>query len=350
MIDPVSSHSFYKIIGEVGSEDRLLTAIMAVLLVAIVGLITGPVGGNANPLLWNVVDRVFGGLARKTYNTDRSPSSLAFRGGFFTIFYIVLAFSIGAGFHLLNRSYPLAGFTEPVLLSLVLTGGTVWFALNKLYHALAEGKKLTKGSYLPIAVSTRNNLNTTDDFGITRVGVGYMAQIFDKGLIAPIFWYLVGGVPLAYLYAGIMAARWGLGKEGFAKGLGNMALWLERLFGFFPYLISTLFVVAAALFTPGAQLSRAVPGLFGSAGRAPYNEGGLPVTATAWALKISLGGPVEDLDGSVLKRTWVGPKDASAKVDKAQLRRALYMSVMAYVLVVAAMIAGIVAWRYFGLA
>jgi adenosylcobinamide-phosphate synthase len=345
MMDQLSSHSFDKIIGEVASEDRLLTAIFAILLAACVGLITGPVGGNANPALWNFVDRIFGGLARKTYNTDRSPSSLAFRGGFFTILYIVLAFAIGAGFHLLNRNFPLAGFTEPILLSLVMGGGAVWYSLNKLFHALAEGKKLTKGSYLPIAVSTRSNLNTTDDFGITRVGVGYMAQIFDKGLVAPLFWFLIGGVPLAYLYAGIMAARWGLAKDGFAKGLGDAAMWLERLFGFFPYLISSLFMAVAALFTPGAQLSRAVPGFFGSAGRAPYAEGGLPVTAVAWALKISLGGPVEDLDGSVVKRSWVGPKNASAKVDKGQLRRALYMSVMAYVLVVSALIAGIVLHR-----
>lgn len=346
----IADHSIEKILGEIASEDRLLTAIIAVLLVSIGGLITGPVAGNANPLLWNVVDRLFGGIARKTYNTDRSPSSLAFRGTFFTILFVVLSAAIGAGFHMLNRLHPLAGFTEPILLSLVMTGGTVWFALNKLYHALAEGKKLTKGSYLPIAVSTRNNLNTTDDYGITRLGVGYMAQIFDKGLIAPLFWFLIGGLPLAYLYAGIAAARWALAKEGFAKGLGNAALWLERLFGFFPYLLSALFMAAAALFTPGAQLSRAIPGFFGSVGRAPYAEGGLPVTAVAWALKVSLGGPVEDLEGSVLKRTWVGPKDASAKVDKGQLRRALYMSVMAYVLVVSAMVAGIVAWRYFGLA
>lgn len=341
----MANHSFYKIIGEIGSEDRLLTAIMAVLLVAVAGLLTGPLKGNANPLLWNVIDRLFGSVARKTYNVDRSPSSLKFRGTIFTVLYILTACAIGAGFHMLSRKFPLSGFTDPILLALVLTGGSVWFSLNKLYHALAEGSKLAPGSYLPIAVSTRSNLNTTDDYGITRIGIGFMTQSFDKALIAPLFWFLIGGVPLAYLYAGIAAARWALAKDGFAKGLGDIALWLERIFGIIPHFIAGLFMSLAALFTPGAQLNRSLPAYFGTEGRALYAEGGLPLNVVAWALKVSLGGPVEDLDGSVIKRTWVGPKDASAKVDKGQLRRAVYMSVMAYVLVVSAMIAGIVLHR-----
>ena len=338
----MTEHSLGKIIGEIGSEDRLLTACIALILVAVIGLLSGPLGANANPFLWNVIDKVFGGVARKTYNVERTPSSLKFRGGFFTVLYILAAVVLGCAAHMVVRWYGFNGFTEPVLLALTLTGGTVWFSLNRLYHALGGAKKLEKGSYRPIAVSTRSNLNSTDDFGITRVGVGFMAQSFDKGVVAPLFWYLIGGMPLAYLYAGIAAARWGLAKDGFAKGLGDMALGLERILGVVPHVIAGLFVAVAALFTPGAQLSRAVPGFFGTTGRAPYHEGGLPVTTTAWALKISLGGPVEDVDGSVLKKAWVGPKDASAKVDKGQLRRAVYLSVMAYVLLAGAMVGGIV--------
>lgn len=334
--------NFDKIISDIGSEDRLLTGVMAVLLVALFGLLTGPVGGNANPFLWNAVDRVFGGAARRSYNVGRSPSSLAFRGTIFTLAMIILAACLGIAAYEMLLRFPLAGFTEPVLLSLTLTGGTIWFALNKLYHALVEGKKLTKGSYYPIAVSTRTDLNSTDDFGITRVGVGFMAVIFDKALVAPLFWYLLGGLPLAYLYAGIAAARWALAKEGFAKGLGDTALWLERIFGFLPYVIASVFMLAAALFTPGAQLSRAVPGLFAGKGQAPYAEGGVLVTIVAWAMNISLGGPVQDIDGSTLKKAWVGSSSATARVDKSHLRRAVYMSVMAYVLIVAALVGGIV--------
>jgi adenosylcobinamide-phosphate synthase len=338
-------HSFDKIMAEAFSEDRLLTAIMAVFVVALIGLLIGSFNRVANPPLWNLCDRLFGGLARKMYNKDRSRSSLAFRGTVFTILYIGVALVLGIGAHAFDRAFPLKGFTEPLVLSLTMTGGAVWYALNTLYHALAEGKALHKGSYYPIAASSRSDLNTTDNYGITRVGIGFMAQSFDKALIAPLFWYLIGGLPLAYLYAGIAAARWGLAKEGFAKGLGNTSLWLERIFGLIPHLLSGIWMACAALFTPGAQLSRAIPGFFSSTGRAPYAEGGLPLTAVAWAMNVSLGGPVRDLEGSALKKAWVGPPNATAKVDKSHLRRVIYMSVMGYVLLVAALIGGLLLHR-----
>ena len=341
----MTSHSFDKIIGEIASEDRLLTAVIALLVIAVLGALIPPPGGNANPILWNLLDRLFGVPARRAYNVSRSPSSLAFRGSIFAILFLLGGAALGAGAHMLVRHYPLSGFSEPILLALTLAAGGVWVALQKLFHALREGKKLTKGSYYPIAVSTRTDLNSTDDYGIARVGIGFMASSFDKALVAPLFWYLIGGIPLAYLYAGIAAARWALAKEGFAKGLGNTSLFLERLFGCLPYIVSSLLMTLAALLTPGAQLSRAVPGILSGQGQAPYAEGGKPVTIVAWAMHISLGGPVLDLDGSALKKAWVGPSGATAKVDKGHLRRAIYMGVMGCFLLGALMVLGIVLHR-----
>ena len=192
----------------------------------------------------------------------------------------------------------------------------------------------------PIAVSTRTDLNSTDDFGITRVGIGFMAVSFDKALIAPLFWYLIGGLPLAYLYAGIAAARWALGQGRVRQRSWRCRPVAGKDIRFVPYLIASKFMIMAALFTPGAQLSRAVPGIF--KGHTPYAEGGALVTIVAWAMNISLGGPVQDLDGSTLKRAWVGAPNATARVDKGHLRRAIYMSIMGYVLLVAALVGGIV--------
>lgn len=337
----MSLYSFDKIISEMASPDRLVSSLIAVALVALVGILTGPLRGNANPGLWGLLDMFFGGIARKTYNTERSHGSLAFRGTFFALLFVTGGLACGIGAHLLEHRYPLGGFLEPLLLSLTLTGGTVWLSLHRLYHALAKSKGQTKASFLPLAVSARADLNTTDDFGIVRTGIGFMAQSFDRGLVAPLVWYLVGGLPLAFFYAALASSRWALAKDGFSKGLGDTALWLEKFFGMIPGLIAGIYLSIAALFTPGARLTRALPGWFAASGRAPYAQGGLAVTATAWALNVSLGGPVHDLDGSVLKKDWVGPAGATAKLDKSYLRRAIYMSLMAYVLVIASLIGGI---------
>ncbi len=339
----MNDHSFSKIIGEIASPDRLMTALIALVITMLFGLLTGPVGGNANPLVWAVGDKFLGGIGRKAYNPDRDPGSLAFRGAIFSLFLILFVSAIGAGLYMLKRKYGMYayGFAEPLLLTFTLSGGAVWAALTRLYRALSEGKQLKQGSFYPIAVSTRTNLNSTDDYGITRVGLGFMAVNFDKGLIAPMFWYIIGGLPLAYLYSGIALARWALAKEGFSKGYGDFALWLERIFGFIPHVIACIILSAAGLFTPKAQMTRAMIGLFSFKNGAPYNEGGLVVTALAWALNVSLGGPVVDRDGSTLKKSWVGSKNASAKVDKSHLKQAIYMSIMAHVLLLSLLVAAL---------
>jgi adenosylcobinamide-phosphate synthase len=332
-------------VTSIASPERIASALLCVLIASGVGFFLKLGSGNAVPILWQVLDRMIGSMARKSYNTQRSFSSLAFRGGFFVSLYIVFALVLAGGAVQLVGFFPLFGFLEPILLMITLSCGAVWSAMLTLYRALGAEQKLTKGSFYPIAVSTRTDLNSTDHFGITRVGIGFMALTFNLGLVAPLFWYLLFGLPGAYLYAAAAAARWGLAKEGFAKGMGDMALKLEAMLGCIPHLFASFLMVLAALFTPTARLTRAVMGCFSSTGRAPYAQGGAILTAVAWALNISLGGPVQDLDGSVLKRDWVGPKTATAKLDRSHLRRAIYLSVMGTVLTAATLISGLFVWR-----
>ena len=350
MISDLISH----ILNNMASPERLNTAMISLVFVSVFGCLFGSFSGNANPFLWVLLDRVFGGLAKKTYKIGRSVSSLHFRGTLILILYIVFTALVTFVVVLLDKTLPLEGFMTPILLTCVLSGGATWSALIKLHRAIrAENQKskanqnLPKGSYYDIAVSTRTNLNTTDTHGIIRGGIGFVSFSLDKGIIAPLFWFVIGGIPAAFIYSGIAAARWSLAKEGFAKGIGSLALTLEGILGFIPQLITTIILAFAALMTPSARLTRTVAGIFSKGtGRASYGEGGLPLTALAWGLGVSLGGPVEDRDGSVLKRAWVGSSKSTAKVEIHHLRIATYLSIMSYILTFALLVAGVMAWKY----
>ncbi len=65
----------------------------------------------------------------------------------------------------------------------------------------------------------------------------------------------------------------------------------------------------------------------------------------AYALNVSLGGPVEDVSGSVLKRAWVGSSGSTARVDRRHLRQAIYMSIMGFVLVFFFVVLGALMWK-----
>ena len=94
----------------------------------------------------------------------------------------------------------------------------------------------------------------------------------------------------------------------------------------------------AALFTPTARLAAALRGFFHRRGHAPYPEGGVALTVTAWALGLSLGGPVRDVEGHALARRWIGPEAASARLNRSALRRVLYLSLMAHILLFACLV------------
>lgn len=316
--------------------ERIYTAMAAIFLVCIVGIFTGPMHGNANPFLWKLVNRGVGMLGSRLNRPQRAVADRAFRGFVLLVIVVFLMFLLGNSLGQLAAQYPLKGLTSVIFLSLALTGGTVWFSLLKLYFAQRDNR-VSRGAFYAIAQSTRTDLTNLDNFGITRVGMGLAVRSFDKGAAGPVFWFLIAGLPGAYIYAGLAALAWRFGQDGNEKAFGSIILALEKLMGFVPSMLAGALVAMAGLFTPTGGMTRAIAALGHGKGRAPYEQGGWPVTALAFSLNVSLGGPSVDLDGLSIRRDWVGPENATAQLENGHLRRALYMSLISYMLLLAAL-------------
>lgn len=321
--------------------ERIPVALMALVVCAVAGMVTGPMHGNANPFYWVLMDGVFGGLGRRLDRTQRKPADLMVRGFALMVAALFLSYFVGQAAELLAAQYPVYGVTHVVLLALTLTVGSAWFGLLRVYGALDKGLKVAPGAYATIARTARTDLSRSDDYGITRVTMAMVARCFDKGLVAPIVFFLILGLPGAYIYACLAFFAWRFGKDGYSKGFGAIPLALEKLLGWVPMTLSGSLMALAGLFTPTGGMTRALKGLTRKDG-APYEEGGLPVTAMAYALDVSLGGPVTDLDGSALARKWVGPSGATARLEAGHLRRALYISMMAHLLLIASLLGAMV--------
>ena len=316
--------------------DRIPYLIIAILLSMVVGMVTGPRDGNANPMIWIWIDKIFGALGDKLDRKERKKADLMFRGFIIMAVAVLLFGVLGEICKMLAVEYAYYGLTHAVLVSLALSGGGVWFVLLRLYFALEKKEDIKKGAFYGIARTSRINLNSTDDYGITRVGMTLAARSFDKGVVAPSLWYLIGGFPAMFVYAAVAALAWRFGKDGFTKGFGAVPLAIEKLLGIVPMMITTLLFSAASVITPVANITKTVFSWVKSG--APYEQGGHPVTALAWALNITLGGPAKDLNASVIKSEWVGPKGATAKVDHKHLKLGIYMNVMAHLLLIAALL------------
>lgn len=317
--------------AQIFEPERLIIAMAALIIVTLGGMVRGALGGNATPFFWHIIDLLFGKIGARMDKPARKRGDLIFRGFILSSVVLAISYLIGRFVDVLGFYYPDYSIIETVGLCLVLTSGAVFAAMGQLYKAL-NAKKVTQGAYYTIARSTRTDLSKVDDFGITRVGMGLALKSFDKGVVAPIIWFLLFGLAGAYLYAGIAAMAWRFGRDGHSNGFGAAALALEKLLGFIPNLFSGILVALAGLLTPTAGMSRAFLGLFRTSGQASYGEGGLPMTAAAYSLNVSLGGPTKDLDGQGIKRGWIGPKGATAQLQAKHLHRVVYISFMAHLL------------------
>lgn len=318
--------------------DRVYTAMAAIMLCAVIGIITGPMHGNAHPFLWKLLNGVFGGVGSRLDRTQRRAGDLMFRGFFLLVLALLAMFTLAEGAVRLAAGYPYKGLADVVLLSLSMSVGTVWFALLRLFFARRDNK-VDRAAILSIAVSSHTDLSQTDLYGVTRAGMALAARAFDKGVVAPVFWFLLAGLPGAYIYAALAAFSWRFGKDGFSKGFGHVPLALEKLAGFVPGALAGVLMALSGLFTPTGGMTRALNAL-GRRGKGytRYEQGGWPVTAMAFALNVSLGGPATDLEGSSLRRDWVGPENATAQLENGHLRRALYMSLIAHMLFLASLL------------
>ncbi len=320
---------------------RLPVAAIALLLSVFFGLMIGPVGGDANPLYWRIISAMVGGLGGRMDKPGRPRGDLILRGFVITVAALLISYAIGEFLKTLVQAFPVWKVTEILALSLLLSSGSLWIVLIKLHRAL-EQKTVGEGTYFALARTARNNLSSVDDFTITRTGMGLAVRGFDKALVAPIVWFLILGLPGAYIYAGLAALTWRFGRDGTSNGFAVIMGALEKLMGMIPSVLAAFLLSLSCVFTPTAMMSRSLKGWNAHKNNAPYAEGGLPLTAVAWGLEVSLGGPATDLDGHVIKRTWVGPKGATAQLQAKHLHRAVYCVFVAVILLFTALIGGMI--------
>ncbi len=319
------------------NPERFLTAIGAIVLGAILGLLTGPRYKNATPPCWQIIQTLTGWIGAKLDRPHRKAADLMFRAILLVSLSLLMAYIASLFAVRLSARIPLGGLSEILFLGMSLTVGAVWFALLKLYDAL-KNKKVGEGSYFVLARAARLNLVKSDDYAITRAGMSLAARSFDKGCVAPVIWYLLLGLPGAFIYAALAALAWQYGRDGKGSPFGKLILGLEKLLGFVPHIMAGVLIALAGLLTPTGGMSRALSALLYAGNKAPYAEGGLPVTAMAYVLDVSLGGAVQDIDGYALKRAWTGPSGATAQLVEGHLHRALYLILMAHLLFIFSLI------------
>lgn len=131
-----------------------------------------------------------------------------------------------------------------------------------------------------------------DEAGVCRAAVESLAENFSDGVVAPVFWMAVAGLPGAAAYKAINTADSMVGHRTERHlAFGWASARLDDLLNLPASRLCALLLVAAAVFVPGASPRAAAAAVWRDARRHRSPNAGWPEAAMAGALGLALAGP-----------------------------------------------------------
>ena len=162
-----------------------------------------------------------------------------------------------------------------------------------------------------------------DEAGVARAAIESLAESFSDGVVAPVFWMAVAGLPGAALYKAINTADSMIGHHSERyEHFGWASARLDDLVNLPASRLSALLLITAAALRRDGTAAEAWRTVWFDAPRHRSPNAGYPEAAIAGALGLSLGGP-RTYDGELIEDATMGNGrwDASA----ADIRRALVL-------------------------
>ena len=191
-----------------------------------------------------------------------------------------------------------------ILYSMIAIKG-LYKAGIEIYRDLKNDKLNKARKHLDMIVG--RDTETLNRQEIIRAVVETVAENTSDGIIAPIFYFLVGGPILAVIYKTINTMDSMLGyKNKKYKYFGWAAARLDDIANFIPARITAIFIIIAA-FIYRKDYKRAYNTVIKDAKKHDSPNAGFPEAAVAGALKIQLGG-INKYFGEPSKKPLLGEK------------------------------------------
>ena len=212
---------------------------------------------------------------------------------------------------------------------------SIFLAQNSLYQHVASVAKACKADDLIDARSQISHIvgrdpNSLDQRAIGRAAIESLSENFSDGVVAPIFWYVVGGLPALIAYKALNTSDSMIGylTDKYAD-FGWCAARFDDAANFIPARLSAFIITIAAFIIPSATGNRAFTTAIRDAKNHKSKNAGWPEAAMAGALGIKIAGP-RNYDGILVEDAWMG--DGIANVDASHIFMALRIYCVACIL------------------
>ena len=266
-----------------------------------------------HPVTW--IGRLIGALDR-----GLNKESAAQAGG--TVAVLVLLLVVGAIATLLQRAL----LTLPFGFLIIAVLASTLLAQRSLYRHVADvadalDKEGVTAGRRAVARIVGRDTATLDEAGIARAAIESLAENFSDGVVAPVLWLAIAGLPGAALYKAINTADSMIGhRTPRYAAFGWAAARLDDLVNLPASRFSAVLLVAAAVLSNKDSACAAWRAVRRDAPRHRSPNAGYPEAAMAGALGLALAGP-RVYGGVRVEDAFMG--DGRREASAADIRRAL---------------------------
>src|SRR6185295_7331980 len=247
---------------------------------------------------------LIGLLDARLNRATRPPAERRWRGAL--VVAAVVALAAGAGWLVHDA---VAGWRWGWAVDGAVIG--VLVAQRSLYdHVASVGARLAAGDLagarVAVAEIVGRDPESLDAAGVARAAIESLFENFADGVVAPVFWYLLLGLPGLCALKAVNTLDSMLGHlDERHRDFGAAAARLDTAAMFVPARLAGAILAAAALALPGADPRAAVAAMRRDAAKHRSVNAGWPEAAGAGALGIALAGP-RRYAARVVDDPWIG--------------------------------------------
>ena len=306
----------------------MITAIVAFFIDAVLG----DPRSNLHPVV--LIGRLITSLERMLYHKTDSSVRQILSGGLLVVLVLVFTFLVVNGImnivRMCSNSYVIMAI-EAFLLSFTISPKSL-AAAGKEIHDYLVAKDLSQARFKVGWIVGRDTENL-EEGEISRATVETIAENTVDGIIAPLFFYAIGGLELAFLYRGVNTLDSMVGyKNDRYLYFGRVAARTDDVLGYIPARITGILFVISALIL-GFDWKQSWKILRRDAKKHPSPNGGWAEASVAGALHIRLGG-YNSYFGKVHFRAYMG--DPVEKLDNSHIMetiRLMYTATILYLII-----------------
>ena len=277
------------------NADALLILLIALVADAVVGDPDRIWRRYPHPVVW------MGGLINRldtALNHERQSFRTRQLFGVFAVF--ILLTTCGLVAFLIDwalRALPYHLLTSGLVASVLIAQNSLYRHVNRVWIAFHNGG--LEQARCAVSMVVGRNPDTLDPAGVSRAAIETTAENFSDGVVAPVFWFALLGLPGLVLYKAINTADSMVGhRSPRHEAFGWAAARLDDHVNFLPARLAGILVSLAAPIV-GGSIVVSLKVMWRDAKLHKSPNAGWPEAAMAGALGLALAGPRQYQDGLV---------------------------------------------------